>query len=400
MKNAEVKTTGPMRRSLCLLTNAYPDFPDSNRVVFIRTLAGLLSRRGWEVSVVAPRVFPGSEPLEREGEVDVRRFPSFLGGRLLVEYSRTPVFRLAGYMAAGVLAAVGCVRRKKCELIHAHWVIPAGLIAIVVGRICGKPVVVTAHGSDILVVPGRSSLVRRVVKFVLERADGVTSVAEHLTDKIVEMGIPREKVLTFPMSVPTESFTSSGPGPEGWSGESVVFSNRSLYPLYDVEALVRAAPAILEEISGAKIVIAGEGPEGKRLLSLADELGVAGHVQLVGAIPHARMPDCLRGAAVYVSTALSDGASVSLLEAMACGAFPVVADIAANREWIEDGKNGFLFPPKDSGALAEKVVESLNRRELRAQAQQINARIVEQRAQWSLNVEKLLALCEKVTIRS
>ena len=385
-----------MRRSVCLLTNAYPDFPDSSRVVFIRQLAGLLSERDMEVSVVAPRIFAGSKRREREGAIEVRRFASFLENKLLVQYERTPVFRLTGYMAAGALAAIRCVRERKCDLIHAHWVIPAGLIALVAGRICRKPVVVTAHGSDLLVVLGRSGLIGKLVKYVLGHADGVTSVADHLTGLIAEMGIAREKVLTFPMSVPTESFAPEGRTQAGWEGKAIIFSNRSLYPLYNVETLVRATPAILEKTPNAQIVIAGEGPEREKLASLASGLGVGDRVEFIGMIPHERMPEYLRGASVYVSTALSDGASVSLLEAMACGTFPVVADIPANREWIDDGTSGLLFPPESPDALAERIVESISQEGLRAKAREINVGLVEQKACWSSNVERLLELYAKV----
>lgn len=396
MKNAEPTNDGLMHLTICMLTNAYPDFPDSSRVVFIRSLAGLLSQRECEMAVVAPRVFSGSKSREREGSVEVRRFASFLGNKLLVEYDRAPVFRLMGYMVAGTLAAIKCVRDRKCDLIHAHWVVPAGLMALVAGRVCRKPVVVTVHGSDILVVPEKSHLIRGLVKYTLTHADAITSVADHLTDRIVGMGVPRKKILTFPMSVPAESFTSEGDTPEGWDERTIIFSNRSLYPLYSVDTLVRAVPAIVKKAPRAKIVIAGEGPERERLVSLAAELGVAEYVQFIGAIPHERMSDHLRGSAAYVSTALSDGASVSLLEAMACGAFPVVADIAANREWIEDGENGFLFPPERSDALAEKVLECLAREDLRAKAREINAGIVGQKARWDSNVDRLLGLYAEV----
>jgi glycosyltransferase involved in cell wall biosynthesis len=273
-------------------------------------------------------------------------------------------------------------------------------MALVVGRICGKPVIVTAHGSDILVTPKKNSLIRKLVKHVLNRADAVTSVAEHLTAEIVGMGIPEDKLLTFPMSVLPESFRADGPLPEGWGEDRVIFSNRSLYPVYDVESLVRAAPTILEKVPDAKVLIAGEGPQAGRLASLSRELGVAGRVQLLGAVPHEQMPKYLRGASAYVSTALSDGASVSLLEAMACGTFPIVADIPANREWIEEGRNGFLFPPNDADALARKIEECLSQPDLVAKAREINARIIYQRARWSSNIEKLLGLYERVMARS
>jgi glycosyltransferase involved in cell wall biosynthesis len=238
-----------------------------------------------------------------------------------------------------------------------------------------------------------------MVTFVLNHADAVTSVADHLTERIDSMGVRAREILTFPMSVPVESFCMDGAVREEWKGESVILSNRSLYPVYNVEVLVRAAPRILKQIPDARIVIAGEGPEHQKLASLAEELGVAERVRLVGTIPHDEMPDYLRAASVYVSTALSDGASVSLLEAMACGTFPVVADIPANREWIEDGTNGFLFPSGDDEALAKKIVESLEQQELKAHAREVNVQRVQQRAQWNLNVEKLTALYNQVLAR-
>ncbi|GAB4350802.1 MAG: hypothetical protein Kow0099_34580 [Candidatus Abyssubacteria bacterium] len=382
-----------MRRSVCLVTNAYPDFPDSTRVVFIRLLAELLAKEGWGVSVVAPRIFKGSLPYEKEGPIEIRRFPSFLGNKLLVQYPRTPVFRLAGYMAAGIISAVRCIRVHRCDLLHAHWVVPAGLIGIIAGRLWRKPVIVTAHGSDILVTPKGSRTMRGIVRFVLQKADGVTSVADHLTEEIVQMGIQRERVLTFPMSVPTDSFRPEGPSVQVDEGP-IIFSNRSLYPIYNVELLIRAAPLILNEVPRAKILVAGEGPEAERLASLIHSLALDDQVRLVGALPHSRMPEYLRGATVYVSTALSDGASVSLLEAMACGIFPVVADIPANREWITDGKNGLLFDARDATSLASRVVHVLNHPELREYARSINPGIVGRKAQWNSNLPRLLALYE------
>jgi glycosyltransferase involved in cell wall biosynthesis len=84
---------------------------------------------------------------------------------------------------------------------------------------------------------------------------------------------------------------------------------------------------------------------------------------------------------------------------MACGTYPVLADIPANREWIENGKNGFLFPPGSADALADKILESIGEENSRMKAREVNARIIEQRAQWDSNIEKLLGLCEQVMSR-
>ena len=80
-------------------------------------------------------------------------------------------------------------------------------------------------------------------------------------------------------------------------------------------------------------------------------------VHFVGNIPYSEMGKFLKSAHIYVSTSLSDGSSTSLMEAMACGLAVVVTGIQGNMEWVIDGRNGFLFPPKDHSALAKKVLK-------------------------------------------
>jgi glycosyltransferase involved in cell wall biosynthesis len=113
-------------------------------------------------------------------------------------------------------------------------------------------------------------------------------------------------------------------------------------------------------------------------------------------IPHARMAPTLAGAQVYVSTSLSDSTSVSLLEAMAAGAFPVVTDIEANREWIEDGRNGFLVPVDDPAVLASRIIAALADPELRRRARAHNLELVRRRASWRANMDAIERLFRRL----
>ncbi|MEO6462789.1 MAG: glycosyltransferase, partial [Candidatus Eisenbacteria bacterium] len=84
--------------------------------------------------------------------------------------------------------------------------------------------------------------------------------------------------------------------------------------------------------------------------------GLSAVVRFAGRVPHRELPALLASAAVAVSCARSDSTSISLLEAMASGATPVVTDLPGNREWIDDGVEGRLFPPGDATALADALV--------------------------------------------
>jgi glycosyltransferase involved in cell wall biosynthesis len=104
------------------------------------------------------------------------------------------------------------------------------------------------------------------------------------------------------------------------------------------------------------------------------------------------MAGLLSQADIYVSTSLYDGTSLSLLEAMASGAFPIVTDIASNREWITDGDNGFLVSKENENLLAKRIVEAIRDHRLLGEASEKNRKIVKQKAYWAENIKKIVQL--------
>jgi glycosyltransferase involved in cell wall biosynthesis len=101
------------------------------------------------------------------------------------------------------------------------------------------------------------------------------------------------------------------------------------------------------------------------------------------------MPNLLAQSDIYVSTSPYDGTSVSLLEALASGAFPIVTDIPSNREWITDGDNGFLVPIDEAWILARKILDAIRNRDFLEKSQAENLPIIEGKAFWPTNIKKL-----------
>jgi len=99
---------------------------------------------------------------------------------------------------------------------------------------------------------------------------------------------------------------------------------------------------------------------------------------------------------LYVSTSTSDSTSVSLLEAMAAGCFPIVSDIPANREWIASEAQGMLFPCGDDAALAACILRAGADPALRAGAQEANRAVIAARATWEGNVRDVETLFEQL----
>lgn len=284
-------------------------------------------------------------------------------------------------LLATVKKAKLVIRSIEPDIVHAHYLQDSGLFAARTGF---HPLLVSAWGSDVLIHPFRSRPYRIITKYVLKKADRIHSVSKQLTEKMVGLGADERKIMTVPMGVDLDKFK---PRRNPVERENVVISTRSLEPIYNVGVLVRSAPLFLERVKDAKVVIAGDGELREDLETVARALLVSNRVEFIRKIEHAEMPNLLNSGRVYVSLSSSDGASSSLLEAMACGLFPVVSDIPANRNWIEDGKNGFLVPLENPEILAKRIIQALEDDALVSSAMQKNIETVRKKAVWQDNMK-------------
>jgi Glycosyltransferase len=204
----------------------------------------------------------------------------------------------------------------------------------------------------------------------MKDANLVTCDAFHLKDAIIRLGVPEQRIKIVNFGVEADIFC---PGPAdkelqkklGIENCPSVVSVRSLEPIYDIPALLKAAAIVIEKIPAAKFVIGGRGSLEAELKRQAKDLGIESNVIFAGFIPHNDLPRWFRSFNAYVSTSLSDsGIAGSTAEAMACGLPPAVTDSGENGKWIENGKNGFLSPVKDYAVLAENIIKILSDREI------------------------------------
>ena len=377
-------------KSICFITNAYPDFESSGRGMFIKKMALLLKESGYQISVVTPKIYEKSHYVEDQEGIRVYRFPFFSGNRLLVEYEKIPYLRMFIYYMTGFFLTIYVMCKHKCHLIHAHWAIPTGLIGVLVGSIIKTPLIVTIHGSDFRIGTMKTFIVKRIFLYVCKRAKHIICVSEALRRGIEKLGIKGEKITVSPMGVDEHFFRSLVSRGVNRTGQGVtILSNRQLQPIYNISLLIRAIPIVLREEPNAKFMIAGIGSERESLEKQVKDLNISPSVKFLGWVRHEEMANLLSQAEIYVSTSLDDGTSVSLLEAMASGVFPVVTDIAPNREWIENGRNGFLFPAHDEFLLAKRILDAIHDKELLERGRKWNQSIVKERALWSVCIEKI-----------
>lgn len=303
-----------------------------------------------------------------------------------LEAERLPCVPLPGFLRypLALPALERALERFDPDLVDAHYVPNYGLLGALAGR---RPLSVTAWGSDLLVL-GRQGLLQRArARFVLRRADLVMADAANLAGAARALGAAPAKVHLIPWGVDLGLFTQSAERERG-----LMVSARMHEPVYDLETILRAVKPVLERDPCAHLVVTGDGSLRAGLERHAAAQLPAGRWRFVGCLAPGELASLLARAEVYLSASITDSTSVSLLEAMAAGAVPVVSDIEGNREWVAEGDGARLFPCGDAAALAIALDRALGDAEWAAAARARNRRVVEERADRELNLARIETL--------
>lgn len=286
---------------------------------------------------------------------------------------------------AGILAyatalpeARRLVRAIAPDILVGYRIASYGFLAAATGF---HPLALAAQGR--VVTTPLAPLKRLLVSYAMPRADIINSWASHMTLRLTELGADPDKILTTPRGIDLGLFR---PGPPDDERTDTVVVTRTMHRAYRHDVVLRAVAAASREVPGLRCVFAGEGEAMNDLRALAAKLGIANRVEFAGEVTPDRLVGMLSGARVYTSSVRTDGVSASLLEAMACGAFPVVTDNEANRLWLDEGVNGILVQAVDPSAYAAAIVGVLRNREMRESAAVRNREIVESSADLDKNM--------------
>lgn len=228
----------------------------------------------------------------------------------------------------------------KPDIIHIHQVNSVALYSILALKSFRVPIVLTAWGSDILISPKRSFILKFIVKYCLKNVDIVTADAEYLGQEVLNYlpaSYNREKLIiaNFGMERHDELFTTK---------ENIIYSNRLHKKLYNIDEIILAFKKLNDTgKNNFKLVIAAIGEETENLKKLVQDLNLGHIVTFVGWLSLEENLFWYAKSKFYVSIPDSDATSISLLEAMYYGCYPIVSSLPSKREWISDEVNGSYF---------------------------------------------------------
>lgn len=250
-----------------------------------------------------------------------------------------------------------------------------------------RPYVVYVVGSDVLLA---DRLQKRIAQVTLTAAEAVVANGKYLATRTLEL-VPNANLTALYMGADIERFSYS----ERSAGSPTFVCTRGFLPVYDNATIIRAFGSLGNIPPDITVSFLSSGPLLAESVALADRLippSWRGKMLFSGGVSDTAIKDALQSASYYLSASLSDGASSSLLEALACGLFPIISDIPANREWVTHQKNGLLFPAGDDSYLSDCIRRAIAGEAWMAHARIANRRLVEERGNIDVSMRALVGL--------
>ncbi|MCH7505513.1 glycosyltransferase [PVC group bacterium] len=375
-------------KNILLITNAYPDTSHPSHGIFIQELAERLSRSDCNISVLSPLITPPQDELPIPPNIHVYRFRSWTHGKRLIELGAFEKCLIPLYVVSCVTQALKIIKMSHIDIIHAHWIYPSGLIARILKRLTRVPFVLTSHGTDWR-MGHKNKIIKRLTYHIFRQAKLLTVVSEVMLKKLNEFGDLKHKSIFFPDGIDTHTFKPIFQETGAPEKKIKIISTRNFYPIYQVHLLLNMLPALLRAFPSIELTLIGSGPLQREYTDFIQKKNLKDHVRLLGPIQHSEMPRYLHQSNIYVSTSPYDGTSVSLLEAMACGCYPVVTKIPENSCWITHGLNGCLFDSNNPESLEKTLSLAVSSKEQWSSAKKTNWDIIQHKADWNNHITKL-----------
>lgn len=374
-----------------------------------------LDKRKYHVTVIAPSA-PGAKTNEKLYGVDVKRFLYFYPPKLqrlttgegVLYSSRKGLLnkiQIFTFVLAEFFSTFLTLARGNFDIIHAQWILPQGIIAVLAKFIFRKPVIITGHGVDVFGLKKFNFIKASILKY----CDGCTVNSKATFDAAYRL-CPSSKIKIIPPGVDLKMFRKNKLD-KRWRKKfgnqpKIILAVGRLIKWKGFEYLIKSLPYVLPKFPNAKVVIIGSGPEEENLKRTAQELNleIDKNVFFLGNIEPDRLSRIYASSDVVVSPSITlsstgekEGLGNVILEALASGT-PVVASRSGGIVDMIDGySTGLLFEEKDFRELAKKIVYVLSNKAVRERLSRNGLKLVAEKYAWKKISRKLGQLYESLT---
>jgi glycosyltransferase involved in cell wall biosynthesis len=278
----------------------------------------------------------------------------------------------------------------KPDIVHTGYVWQVGILA---AHMNVHPHLSMPWGSDILFEPDNSNSIKEKVRRVMLQCDHVQCDAQFVKQKIVhDYGLPASKITVFPWGIDLNLFQPSDKQESRqktkMDNKFTIIFNRNLEPVYGIRYLLEGFKDFAKDKNDVLLLIISDGSLKKNVNKFISINNLEDKMKLIGRVSNKELPVYLNASDIYISTSLSDGSSLSLLEALACGKGVIVSDVPAIQEWVTE-QNGLVINRKDATAVSIALNTYYNQRDLIEKHGQKNILLAHEKADWDKNYLEL-----------
>ena len=365
-----------MRARILVLTSTFPRWEGDIEPRFVFDLCRFLSKI-YEVHVLAPHA-AGARLQETLSGISVTRFRYFIPrlqslayqGGILTRLRQNPlrVIQVPFFMLGEILAISRLLKTHRFSVIHAHWIIPQGLAAVLANfnRKDSPPILVTSHGADIYGL--RHPLFTAIKRWVLHRCDAISVVSQAMRETLQDLspGVRSELI-----SMGTDLTEMFKPDKTISRQRATVLFVGRLVEKKGVRYLIDAFATVLRQHPEAELWIAGYGPEESRLRRQIKQLRLESNIRFLGAVEHCKLPELYRKSTITVIPSIvaasgdQEGLGLVIVEALGCECPVIASDLPAIHDVVKESMTGLLARPADSDHLAAQINLLLSDREMR-----------------------------------
>ncbi|MCK5211440.1 glycosyltransferase family 4 protein [Candidatus Parcubacteria bacterium] len=388
--------------SILMTTSTLNRWNQDNELSIVFDIAAHLKKyKNIQITILAPHFF-GAKKEEVAAGVRIFRFQYFFarlqtlcyqGGMLPnIKRNKLNIFLLPFFAFFHLLALHQAIRKIRPQIIHAHWLMPQGFLALLYKKVFRQDfkIICTSHGIDVFSLRGKCFVCLK--QWLVKNLDGLTAVSEALKSELIR-NYKADKVRVIHNAVNIENFTPETRQRNNIPRPALIFVGR-LVEKKGVEYIIKAMPQIIKSYPACHLEIIGDGPKKQSLQKLSQTVSSESNIKFLGSVSHNNIPKYLAASDIFIGPSIvaknldTEGFGVVFIEAMACGLPIITTAVGGITDIIKNNENGFIVETKNEQAIADVVIKLLRDESLRVRLGQAGRKTVEEKFTWRSITDK------------
>lgn len=396
---------------ILMTTSTLPRWENDTELRVVLDIAKSIDNNLAQIYILAPH-YQGAKTNEILENIEIIRFKYFFSGLEKLCYThgilgnlkknKLLFFLLPCFAISQILKTKKIVKEHQIQIIHAHWILPQGLLAVIYKKLFHKniKIVSTLHGSDAYLLKNTNYFFKN---FILKNTDHLTAVSKSLLNIYKNN---KTKLSHIPNGINTSKYQKQNTPVTIYEKFQInfpylLFIGR-LTEIKGLDFLLQAMPTINSKFPKLKLVIAGDGPEKKDLVELVTKLKIKKQVIFLGKVSNKETNQLYSYASIFIAPSIlvkgqAEGFGMVILEALACEVPVIATNTGGIKEIISHRKNGLLVEEKNSEALSDAVLELLKNGNLRDRFRKKGRELVLNNYSWKTISQKYLSIYNELS---